>query len=283
MNNGCICCTVRGDLIRILSELLKKKDKFDYVMIETTGLADPAPIAQTFMTVPKLARVLRMDGIITVVDAKHILQHLEEEKPEGVENESVEQVAFADKILLNKIDLVQPEDLDHVIKRIKSISSTVDIIKTQNSVVDLDKILNIRAFDLCSYFFNSLLITKLTSLLARIMDMDPEFLLDQDHEHDQSVSSVGILVEGEADINKLESWIGGILRELGADIFRMKGVIAIKGQAKRYVFQGVHMLFGGSPQLPWQAGEKRVNKMVFIGRNLNRAMLVDGFNACLVK
>lgn len=180
MNNGCICCTVRGDLIRILKSLLKRKDKFDYVLIETTGLADPAPVAQTFFVDDDVSAAYELDGIVTVIDAKHILQHLDEIKPEGVENESVEQVAFADRILLNKIDLVSEAELEEVTKKIQIINRAAPIVRTQNSEIDLDKILNIKAFDL----------KRITT------ELDPKFLEDQEHQHDLSVSSVGIRFEG---------------------------------------------------------------------------------------
>ncbi len=162
MNNGCICCTVRGDLIRILKNLMKHKQKFDYVLIETTGLADPAPVAQTFFVDDDIQANYTLDGIITVIDAKHITQHLDEVKPEGVENESVEQVAFADRILLNKTDLVTPEELEKVKVKIEGINKVAPIIPTLNSEVDLEKILNIQAFDL----------KRITA------DLDPDFLTD---------------------------------------------------------------------------------------------------------
>lgn len=263
MNNGCICCTVRGDLIRILRELIKLKDKFDYILIETTGLADPAPIAQTFYVDPKLSLQLRLDSIVTVVDAKHALQHLEEEKPDGVENESVEQIAFADRILLNKTDLVDENGVQRLTKKLREINATVEIIPTVRSVVDLDRIMHIRAFE-----------------LDKVLDMDPEFLVDQEHQHDQSVTSVGIMHEGEADVDKMNAWLGGLLREKGVDIFRMKGVIAIKGWEEKFVFQGVHMTLDGSAHEKWAEGEKRVSKLVFIGRNLDREELTLSFKAC---
>lgn len=263
MNNGCICCTVRGDLIRILRELVKQKDKFDYVLIETTGLADPAPIAQTFFMDPKLSLQFVLDGIITVVDAKHILQHLDEVKPDGVENESVEQVGFADRILLSKLDLVDAECEQAVRKRLAQINAAVEIIPVNKGVVDLAKILNIKAFD-----------------LDKILDMDPQFLLDQEHQHDQSVSSVGLTIEGEADMDKINSWLGKTLRTKGNDIFRMKGVIAVKGWKEKFVFHGVHMMFEGSQIGKWAKNEKRENRLVFIGRNLDREELWASFKAC---
>jgi G3E family GTPase len=266
MNNGCICCTVRGDLIRILGNLMKRKDRFDQIVIETTGLADPAPVAQTFFVDPDISEQLRLDAIVTVVDAKHLLPHLDEEKPDGVENEAVEQLAFADRVVLNKIDLADDAELAEVERRIRDINSMAPIIRTSHGRVDLDRILDVGAFD-----------------LARVLEDDPEFLdPDAEHQHDQSVTSVGIEVAGDLDIERVNSWIGRLLREQGTDIFRSKGILSISGWPDRYVFQGVHMLLDGSADRPWRDDEPRVNKLVFIGRNLDRAALEEDFRSCLV-
>lgn len=265
MNNGCICCTVRGDLIEILKKLLSRKVHFDGIIIETTGMADPAPVAQTFFVEESLQDKVRLDAIITVVDAKHIVQHLDEVKPEGVENESVEQVAFADRILLNKIDLVTPDKLEIARSRIKAINSVADIIETQNSVVDVDRILHIGAFD-----------------LNRVRDLDPRFL-DADpseHQHDNSVSSVGFRFVGDIIRPALEGFISDLLENKGKDLYRFKGVLSIKGMDRRFVFQGVHMLFGGHFTDPWEENEVRENKFVFIGKDLDRDMITKGFMAC---
>jgi len=293
MNNGCICCTVRGDLIRTLGKLLDVADKFDYIMIETTGLADPAPVIQTFFTVPEIGSKLRVDGVITVVDAKHIIQHLDEVKPDGAENESVEQIAFADRILLNKIDLVTPEELQDCEDRIRSLNRLTEVIRTQNSIVDLSKVLNIRAFD-----------------LDKLVNLDPNFLVveesheekehkhgdkhkekehkDHDHEkkgkkkhkHDSNVSSVGVILDGDLAMEKLNVWMGSLLRERGIDIYRMKGVMSVQGMDRRFVFQGVHMIFDGNPAQPW-GEERRTNKLVLIGKNLNREEIENGLKSCL--
>ncbi len=266
MNNGCICCTVRGDLIRILGNLMKRKDRFDQIVIETTGLADPAPVAQTFFVDPDVSEQLRLDAIVTVVDAKHLLPHLDEEKPDGVENEAVEQLAFADRVVLNKIDLADDAELAEVERRIREINSMAPIIRTSHGRVDLDRILDVGAFD-----------------LDRVLEDDPEFLdPDAEHQHDQTVSSVGIEVDGDLDISRVNDWIGRLLREQGTDIFRSKGILSISGWSDRYVFQGVHMLLDGSADRPWREGERRVNKLVFIGRNLDRAALEADFRSCLV-
>merc|ERR1712193_517916 len=204
MNNGCICCTVRGDLIAGLKRLIKQGKKsgkpLDGVLIETTGLADPAPVAQTFFADDFVQQHMRLDGILTLVDAKHIIQHLDDEKPEGVENEAVEQIAFADRILLNKCDLVESEDeLVEVEKRIRAINQKVPIKRTTNSVVDMDFILGIKGFS-----------------LDKIIEMDDAFLEDShDHQHDSRVSSVGVDIAGEVEMPKLEKWIGWLLKEKG--------------------------------------------------------------------
>jgi len=267
MNNGCLCCTVRSDLIRILKKLAEQKDKFDYVMIETTGLADPGPIVQSFFIDTKLGLQFRLDGVITVVDARHIIQHLDEKKHKHGSNESVEQIEFADRILLNKTDLLPDEkDIDHVIHRIKVINSAAEIIRTQYSNVSLDKILDIKAFD-----------------LDRVLQMTPDFLEDDDgHHHDSKVGSIGIELEGTVSYDKVNAWISKFLKEKGADIYRMKGIMSIEGVKEKFVFQGVHMIFDGSPLQPWGEDEKRVNRLVFIGKNLDRAEITKDFKACLV-
>merc|ERR1719197_1116652 len=272
MNNGCICCTVRGDLITGLKKLFKKSNSsgkpLDGVIIETTGLADPAPVAQTFFVDDVVQQHYRLDGILTLVDAKHIIQHLDEEKPEGVENEAVEQIAFADRILLNKCDLVENEsELDEVEKRIRAINEKVPIKRTTNSEVEMDFILGIRGFS-----------------LDKIIEMDDAFLEDShDHQHDNRVTSVGIDVPGEVVQQKLNEWISWLLREKGVDLFRSKGVLAVKGMKQKFVFQAIHMLFANSQQGEWQEGEEKRCKMVFIGKNLSREEPTSGFMKCLAK
>ena len=263
MNNGCICCTVRGDLIRILGNLMKRRDTFDHILVETTGLADPAPVAQTFFVDDEVRSQLALDAIVTVVDAKHLVQHLDDEKEDGVENEAVEQLAFADRILLNKVDLVSFDHLVEVERRIRVINATAEIIPTQMSAVDLDRILGVGAFD-----------------LKRVLENEPTFLDDAEHQHDQSVTSVGIEMDGAVSVQKLNDWLGWLLSTKGTDIFRMKGVLNVDGSEQRYVFQGVHMLFDGQPDRLWRDGESRVNRLVFIGRNLDRSELNSRFAAC---
>ncbi len=266
MNNGCICCTVRGDLIRILGTLMKRKDRFDHILIETTGLADPAPVAQTFFVDDEIRAQMRLDAIVTLVDAKHLLIHLDEEKDDGVENEALEQLAFADRVLLNKIDLVTPKDADEVERRVREINANASIVRTTMSNVDLDWLLDVKAFD-----------------LDQIMTMDPQFLTETEHQHDLSVTSVGIDQPGAVDLDRMNEWLGWLLREKGVDIFRMKGILNIDGETDRFVFQGVHMLFEGQPDRPWAPNEERRNRMVFIGRDLDRKEIERRFARCLVK
>ncbi|NMG08611.1 GTP-binding protein [Brasilonema sp. UFV-L1] len=257
MNNGCICCTVRGDLIRIIGNLMKRRHKFDHIVIETTGLADPAPVIQTFFMDEDMREQLELDAVVTVVDAKHIWQHWDAD-------EAQEQIAFADVILLNKTDLVPPEQLDELEKRIRGMNAMAKIYRTQNSEVSMDSLLGVQAFD-----------------LNRALEIDPEFLGEDAHEHDETVSSVALVVEDALDGDKLNDWMGELLQTQGPDIFRMKGILNIAGEDNRFVFQGVHMLFDGKPDRPWKEGETRKNELVFIGRNLDEAQLRQDFLACL--
>jgi len=271
VKNGCICCTVRGDLVKSLASIYEKtKGKLDGVIIETTGLADPAPVAQSFFVEESIASKFEIDAILTVVDAKHIVQHLDEKKPEGVENEAVEQVAFADRILLNKTDLVPDEkDLVQVEKRIKEHNKYAQIIRTQfkKEAPKMDQILGLEAFN-----------------LDRVVEMDENFLKDEDHEHDQRVSSVGFVLDETQQINlfKLNEWISTLIQKWNAELFRYKGVIAVKGRDQKFVFQGVHMLFSGDFAANW--GDKpRKSVFCFIGKDLKQMNLKEGFMACIAK
>ncbi len=265
--NGCICCTVRGDLTEVLDRMYDRIKDFDGVLIETTGLADPAPVAQTFFVEDKVSERYKLDGIITVVDAKHLIQHLDDEKPEGIENEAVEQLAFADRIILNKIDLVDDAEIKTVESRIKAVNGFAPIYRTENSLIDPKELINIGSFD-----------------LQRTIDMDPEFLdTEAEHEHDARVTSTSSRFEGELNVNKLHNWIGDLMRTKGEDLFRYKGVLAVKGMDEKFVFQGVHMLFGGnfSPEVGlWKEDEKRECRFVFIGRDLDHEALEEGLMAC---
>lgn len=269
MINGCICCNVRADLITALNKLGKrvrdKKLKLDGIVIEMTGFADPAPVAQTFFVEKSVQDFARLDGIITLVDAKHVEQHLDEEKPEGTENESVAQLAFADRILLNKVDLVDEADLDRIEARIRGINEFAPIQRTLKSKVSVDSVLNIGGFD-----------------LQRTLNKAPEFLQADPAKfaHDTSVGSVSIIQEGEMDLDDVQGWIGQILQNHGNNIYRMKGVLAIKHAEQRFVYQGVHMLFNGNFTEPWGKGEKRDSRLVFIGKDLDKDQLTRDFAAC---
>ncbi|MBD2090188.1 GTP-binding protein [Microcoleus sp. FACHB-1515] len=258
MNNGCICCTVRGDLIRIIGNLMRRRDKFDHLVIETTGLADPAPVIQTFFMDEDVRSQTNLDAVVTVVDAKHISQHWDAD-------EAQEQIAFADVILLNKTDLVAPKDLEELERRIRSMNVMAKIYRTRNAQVEMNAILGVQAFD-----------------LDRALMIDPEFLNETAHEHDETVGSIALVESGAIDNRKLNEWIGELLRNQGADIFRMKGILNIAGEENRFVFQGVHMLFDGRRDRPWKENETPKNELVFIGRNLDEAKLKADFRACLV-
>ena len=258
MNNGCICCTVRGDLIRIIANLMRRRDKFDHLVIETTGLADPAPVIQTFFVDEDMQSQISLDAVVTVVDAKHIWQHWEAD-------EAQEQIAFADVILLNKTDLVLPEQLDELERRIRSMNALCKIYRTRNAELEMDALLGVRAFD-----------------LNRALEIDPEFLNENAHEHDETVGSVALVESGELDLQKLNDWLSYLLQTQGTDIFRMKGILNIAGEDRRFVFQGVHMLFDATRDRPWTKSETRKNELVFIGRNLDEAQIKEDFRACLV-
>ena len=259
MNNGCICCTVRGDLIRILGSLMKRRDKFDGILVETTGLADPSPVAQTFFTDDDVRRKTSLDAIVTVVDAKHFLGQLDQG------SEAEEQVAFADVILLNKTDLVSEGDLAKVEGKIKGINPYARIHRTQKSQIDLAAILDKGAFD-----------------LARILEFEPDFLTHgHDHNHEEEVKSLSITSDKPVDPDKFQKWMGALLQLRGGDIFRSKGILAIDGAPKRYVYQGVHMMMDSDWGSPWKEGDKRSSKLVFIGRNLDGDNLKRGFEDCL--
>jgi G3E family GTPase len=257
MNNGCICCTVRGDLIRIIANLMRRRDKFDRLVIETTGLADPAPVIQTFFVDEDVQNQTHLDAVVTVVDAKHISQHWDAD-------EAVEQIAFADVILLNKTDLVTTEELTSLEERIRQINAMAKIERTQNAEVDLDRVLGIDAFS-----------------LDRALEIDPQFLGEEAHVHDETVGSIAITLDGSINVEKLNIWMSELLRTQGQNIFRMKGILNITNDEHRFVFQGVHMIFDGRQDRPWKASEARNNQLVFIGRNLDEAQLKSGLMACL--
>ena len=258
MNNGCICCTVRGDLIRIIETLMRRRDRFDGILIETTGLADPAPVAQTFFVDEDVRARTRLDSIITVVDAKHLLGEIDHA------HEAQEQLAFADTIILNKVDLVREEDIAAVEERIRRLNPTASIIRSQRCDVDIAALLDRRAFD-----------------LTRILEVEPDFLDEtHEHEHDDHVSSLSLTSHEPIDPERFFPWIELTMKHFGTDILRMKGIISFDRDDDRYVVQGVHMLMEGDHQRAWRDGEARITRLVFIGRNLPKDIIIDGFNKC---
>jgi len=384
MNNGCICCTVRGDLIRILGNLMKRRNKFDAIMIETTGLADPAPVAQTFFVDDEMKEHFRLDAIVTVVDAKHVWEHIDDNA------ECREQIAFADVLLLNKTDLVAPADLDRLEARIRAMNKSCRLHRTQNAEINLDHVLNVGAFSLdeklelnadflqeeVPFEWGGVFQLPAGSVTLQLAaGPDPEmdvlllpigtgthasydaarktavmtftdepdehqsggqlksgksqrlaisssggtFTLDiaqagnyalftqhgpdefamkvtaagkeltateahayaHSHTHDNTVNSVGLVEERPLNMDKLDAWMGPLLRNKGADIFRMKGILSMSDSDRRFIFQGVHMLFDGKLDREWKEGEARKSQIVFIGRNLDREELTKGFQSCV--
>jgi G3E family GTPase len=378
MNNGCICCTVRGDLIRILSRLTKRKDKLDMILVETTGMANPAPVAQTFWIDEDLKDQFSLDAIVTMVDAKHVHLHIHES------SECKEQIAFADIVVLNKLDLISEAESEKIQATIRSMNAMCQIYPTVDAAIDLSKILNVKSFDLDKkielnpqfaeeeYPFEALVtyqlqkgnywlsldsgpdpsidifitpfknvetqkheatlafseestpiknqekltVNRLVQLETNHPNQSFEFEceegtylfftqhgpdefnmklkmdevvvppmsiieIEHSHSHDNEVSSVGIESMAPLDMQKFNLWIGYLLQTHGQNIFRSKGVLHFSDYSERVVFQGVHMLFDAKPDRNWNKSEVKRNQLVFIGKNLDRKMLTDGFNSCL--
>jgi G3E family GTPase len=241
---------------------MQQRDRFEHIVIETTGLADPAPVVQTFFVEADVQTQVKLDAVLTVIDAKHVYQHWEE-------SEVQEQIAFADVILLNKTDLVTASELTALESKIQQMNPLCKLARTQLNQPEFDAtfiqaLLDVGGFD-----------------LQRALDIDPAFLSENIHEHDQSVYSVAIVESGSVDSRKLHAWLKQLLQTQGQDIFRMKGILNITGEEYRFVFQGVHMLFDGIRDRLWKTTEARVNQLVFIGRNLNEAQLRQNFKECL--
>jgi len=265
MTNGCICCvgSVRTDLIRILGNLMSRREKFDHILVETSGLADPKPVAATFFIDDDIARQVTLDGIVTLVDAKHINAHLDDHTLDGVDNQAVDQIVSADRVILNKADLVDGNALDALESRMRALNTTAEILRSSYAKVDLGRILGIGAFD-----------------LSRTMAVDEHFLDDHHHQHDPSLDSVSFVFDGSFDKDRLTAYLQDLLQAQGDDIFRLKGIIALAGDHRRGVLQGVHRIFEVRPADPW-GGRKRDSKIVFIGRKLDRAALEAGLKNCL--
>lgn len=258
MNNGCICCTVRGDLIRILDGLMKRKGKFDAIIVETTGLADPAPVAQTFFVDQDVGDATKLDAVVTVTDAKWLLERLKDAP------EAKNQIAFADVIVLNKVDLVTAEELASVEAAIRAINPYAKLHKATRCDVAIEHLLDRNAFD-----------------LDRILDIEPDFLESgHHHHHSDEVRSMSFTIPGDVDPEKFMPWINDISQAQGPNILRSKGILAFKDEPRRFVFQGVHMILDGDLQRDWKADEARQSRLVFIGRDLNENELRKGFEAC---
>ena len=288
MNNGCICCTVRGDLIRILDSLMRRKEKFDAIIVETTGLADPAPVAQTFFMDENVGRKTKLDAVVTVADAKWLSERLKDAP------EAKNQIAFADVILINKTDLVSPDELSDVEARIRGINPYAKLHKTERAKIPLDAVLGRNAFD-----------------LDRILDLEPAFLEgdehdhhngqeqgdhphDHDHEHaqahgglkhyhDEEMQSISLRTDKPLDPDKFFPWVQDLVQKEGPSILRCKGILAFKDDDQRFVFQGVHMILDGDHQRPWKKDEKRESRIVFIGRNLPGKLITEGFESCFTQ
>ncbi len=285
MNNGCICCTVRGDLVRILDGLMRRKGKFDAIIVETTGLADPAPVAQTFFIDENVGRRTRLDAVVTVADAKWLNDRLKDAP------EAKNQIAFADVILINKTDLVSAEELSEVEARIRGINPYARVHKTERAQIALNEVLERNAFD-----------------LDRILDIEPEFLAKEDandhghghdhdhhhdhghehthrgglkHYHDEDMQSVSLQSDQPLDPDKFFPWVQNLVQTEGPNILRCKGILSFKNDDERFVFQGVHMILDGDHQRPWNQDENRDSRIVFIGRNLPEEKIRQGFESCI--
>ena len=281
MNNGCICCTVRGDLVRILDGLMRRKGKFDAIIVETTGLADPAPVAQTFFVDENVGRRTKLDAVVTVADAKWLNDRLKDAP------EAKNQIAFADVILINKTDLVSPEQLDEVEARIRGINPYAKVHKTERAQIPLSEVLGRNAFD-----------------LDRILDIEPEFLEGDGHDHhhdhdhghdhhheprrgglkhyhDEEMQSVSLRSDKPLDPDKFFPWVQDLVQKEGPNILRCKGILAFKDDDERFVFQGVHMILDGDHQRPWNKDEKRDSRIIFIGRNLPEEKIRQDFENCV--
>jgi G3E family GTPase len=258
INNGCICCKVRGDLVAALGELLASDLAFDRVVIETSGLADPAPVIQSFVLDEVLRARFALDAIVTVVDVRHLPIQL-------VHDEAREQIAFADVVLLNKVDLEPPSQVDTVETETRRLNPLARIHRARDCALSLDQVLDVRAFD-----------------LKNLLTLAPELLEDHVHEHASDIGSVAIRVPGSLDDVKVNRWLNALVADKGRDLLRLKGVLNMAGQNRRFVFHGVHMTLDGRPGRPWNPADERLNEIVFIGRNLDAAALRAGFDDCRI-
>ncbi len=256
-NNGCLCCTVRGDLIDTLARL-KDRAELDAILIETTGLADPAPVASTFFIADEIKADTKLDSFVTLADAVNLEKNLAQS------HEAQEQIAFADIILINKTDLVSSEQIAEIERHIRGFNPIAKIYYTEHSAIDLDKVFGVGAFD-----------------LEAKLEVDPEFLDDLEHEHDEEVGSFVLREERPIDINRFMMWLTPLLMERGEDIYRTKGIFHAQGFKERVVFQSVRMLTSLQPERPWKPGETKLTEYVVIGRNLDHEEFAQGLESCV--
>jgi G3E family GTPase len=287
LNNGCLCCRVRGDLVKSLNDLFQKQKRFDYVLVETTGLAHPGPVAQTFY-LDEMTAKLRLDGIVTVVDARHLEKELADAP------EAAAQIAFADVILLNKTDLVSPAELDRLEGRLRKMNALARFHHTTQAQIDLTSIFNIRAREVGPSFAMPAGATS-TEAPAQAGDKDHDHdgpephhphepgAHPHPHHHDEDVASLCLMEERPLDLKRVEAWLSDVIRTMGAKIYRSKGILYVQGQPKRILFQGVQMMFDARPERFWNPGEKRLSQLVFIGKELDEAMIRTGFEGCVVQ
>jgi G3E family GTPase len=257
LTNGCVCCvgSARADLLRILQILMKRREKFDHILVETSGLADPTPVAATFFVDTDVARQVSLDAIVTLVDAKHAGRHLDDPKLQGADNQAVDQIVIADRIIMNKVDLVNETGLGELEGKVRSLNATAPILRSSHARVNLGEILGIGAFSLSS-----------------TMAIEPHFLDDHDHQHDPSLDAVSFSYPGSFERDRLESYLKDLLSREGDNIFRLKGILGLRDDSRRWVLQGVHRLMELKPADAW-GGETPVSRLVFIGRGLDRAAL----------
>ena len=254
--NGCICCTVRADLGRATAALLASGRPIDLLLIETTGLADPAPIIQSFVLDETLRSSLELDAIVTVVDAQHVIDQLNNEQAR-------EQIAFADILLINKVDAAPQRAVDELLRLVRRFNPLARIHRTTACDIDLSCVLDVRAFD-----------------LRNALTLDPKLLSDSSHEHDADIACVAICEPGGVDPDRLSRWLNQLVQSQGKDLLRCKGIVDLVGEARRFVFHGVHMTLDGRPGRPWRSTESRINQLVFIGRNLDPQALRRSFDGC---
>jgi G3E family GTPase len=267
LTNGCICCvgTARADLLRILQKLMERRERIDHILVETSGLADPNPVAATFFLDDPAVRRTSLDAIVTLVDSKHAGRHLDDPARAHGDNQAVDQIVIADRIVLNKTDLVGGPELDALEQRVRTLNATAPILRSSHARVEIEQILGIGAFS-----------------LARTMAIEPDFLEDHAHQHDPSLDSVSLRFEGAFERARLERWLGELLEARGDDIFRVKGIVALEGDSRRFVLQAVHRIRDLRPADPWGA-ERPSSRIVLIGRGLERGALESALAGCVAE